>query len=169
MTDPAPTNGALQPFDGTPVLRSTIQITKAGDGLSEAMKVEPREFHLDDEVYVVIKTRVSRVAFKPMSKDDDYLQRIHTLEAGDATIVDASLVGEVVAAQAERILRAKEEAEGVTRIPFADGEGGGVSEDGLRLQHELGEHEDDEREGCPLCDGTEDAAEPDALADVVEP
>lgn len=162
MTDPAPTNGTLQPFDGTPVLRSTIQITKAGDGLSEALKVEPREFHMDDEVYVVLRTRVSRVLFKPLEKDSDYLVRIHTLEAGDATIVEASLVAEVVAEQARRIQVAREEAEGIQRIDFAGDDA--PTAEGLRLSHDLGEHDGDQVEGCPGCfpDG-------EPLADVIEP
>lgn len=161
----------LTPFDGTPVVRATIQITKAGDGLSEAMKVEPRELHLDDEVYVVLKTTVSRVLFKPLEKDDaSLLVRVHTLEAGDATIVDADLVAEAIAQTAEKIRVAKEEEEGVQRIPFGDESE--PSEEGHRIQHELGEHEGTPVDGCPICDdvvAAEAAGEGvDPLAEVIQ-
>lgn len=152
-TTEAPTVGTLSPFDGRPVLRSTIQVTKAGDGLSEALKVDPKELHHDEEVYVVLKCRVSRVLFKPLEKDSEYLIRVHTLEAGDATLVDAELVGPLVAEQAERIYAAKEaerlareKEQGVQRIAFTD------EETALALAHARGEHEEPD-DGCPVCDG----------------
>lgn len=159
---------ALQPFDGTPVVRATIQITKAGDGLSDALKVEPREFHLDDEVYVVLRTRCSRVLFKPMDKDDaSMLVRIHTLEAGDATIVDAGLVEQVVAETAQRVAemrdaerRAKEAEAGIQRLSFSD------DENTLAQAHAQGEHHEGMVDGCPVCAAMEAGdSEAEAMAD----
>lgn len=116
----------LSPFDGQPVTRSAIAVTRAGDGLSEALKVDPAEFHLGQEVYVVLRTTVARVNFDPADKanPEGDLVRRHTLRAEDATILDdpdaLDTVRGHVAAQADRILRAKEEAAGIQRIDFAD-------------------------------------------------
>ncbi len=49
---------ALTSFDGRDVIKTTIAITKAGDGLSDALKVDPQEFSLGDEVVVVLKCEV---------------------------------------------------------------------------------------------------------------
>lgn len=112
----------LTPFEGRDVLRTSIAITRAGDGLSEAMKFEPREFHHGDRVYVVLETTVAKVQHVPYDKDDEFgpLVRVHSLTAGTATIVDEELVAAHIAAQAERNLKAREEAAGIERLPLAD-------------------------------------------------
>lgn len=109
--------GQLHPFDGRDVLRSTIAVTNAGDGLSEAMAIEPREFSLDERVYVVLECTVSKVLFKELpEKDGDGLVRTHTLAARAATIVDADLVHDQIKAQKDRIREAREKAAGVVPL-----------------------------------------------------
>jgi glucokinase len=146
----AATPGNLSSFDGLDVLRATIAVTGAGDGLSEAMKVDPQEFHHGEELYVVLKCEVAKVRFDPI-KDTDALIRVHILKAGDATIVDKALVGPLVAEQAERIRLAKEAAAGVRRLEFAD-QDEETEEDVLHRQHEQGVHEDGTRDNCPDCE-----------------
>lgn len=109
----------LGKFEGRSVSGTTIAITNAGDGLSKALAVEPRVLNQHDEVYVVLKTKVDRIAFID-SKDDPEKAciRVHTLKAGEATIVDEALVAEVLADQRRRL----EEAEGVYRLPGTEGE-----------------------------------------------
>lgn len=113
----------LSDFEGKPVRRSTISITNAGDGLSEAMKVEPVEHHQGDRVYVVLECEVAKVGFAPIDKDDPAgdQARVHTFRAGTATIVDADLVATVIAEQREKNLKAKEDAAGIVRL-VEDGE-----------------------------------------------
>jgi len=106
----------LHSFDGREVIMSTIAIIGAGDGLSQALSIDPREYHHGQQVDVVLRCEVTQVGFKPI-KDTDRLERKHTLRAGIATIVDASLVEEVIEAQRVKI----ETAAGVQRIPFDDG------------------------------------------------
>lgn len=131
----------LSPFDGCPVVRTAIAVTKAGDGLSEALKVDPQEYHVGDKVYVVLECEVAAVRFKPVDKDTpDVLVREHTLRAGTATMVDGDLVATQLAEQAERIQLAKEAAEGVARLPY---EGNGDDPDG----EGSGMYTDDEGEG----------------------
>lgn len=112
----------LTPFDDREVARTSIAITRAGDGLSEALKVAPREFHHGDTVYVVLECTCTRVQFVPFDRDDPSgpLTRVHTLSAGTATIVDEELVRSHISEQAERNLRAREEEAGIIRMFDAD-------------------------------------------------
>lgn len=113
----------LTPFEGRDVVRSTISVTNAGDGLSESLKVEPTEFHHGDTVYVVLETEVVKVQHVPFDKADPHgeLTRVHILKAGTATIVDADLVAKQIREQADRILAAKEAEAGILRLDV-DGE-----------------------------------------------
>lgn len=139
---------ALHPFDGRDVLRTTIAVTNAGDGLSEALGVDPREFRHGEKVYVVLETTVNKVRFDPI-KDTDCLARVHVLKAGAATIVDEAVVKAQIARQKERIARAKEEAAGIARLPGVDDETD--EERALADAHANGEHSD-LVDGCPDCD-----------------
>jgi len=151
----------LGAFDGKDVLRTTIAVTNAGDGLSDALKVDPKLLHLDDKVYVVLECDVAKIRFEPI-KDTDALSRVHVLKAGTATLVDADLVRDQLNEQAERILRAKEAEAGITRLPYNDE---------LQAQHDLGEHADGRVAGCPECDeeaeleADEADDEPDAIGE----
>lgn len=136
----------LQPFEGKAVLRSTIAITNAGDGLSNAMKVEPVEFHQGETVYVVLECEVASVGFKPIDKDDPGgpQARVHTFRAGTATIVDGAIVKEQVAEQAERIRIAKEQAQGIQRLPLGDDEPTGDEATDDKPKHETEDTDDGE-------------------------
>jgi hypothetical protein len=108
----------LGTFDRREVIKSTIAVTNAGDGLSKAMGVEPQAMDLGDKVYVVLECEVAKVTFTEVD-DTSKLARNHTLKAGDATIVDEDLVREHLDEQSRRI----EEASGVHRLPLEE-EGG---------------------------------------------
>lgn len=118
---------ALGSFDGREVGGTSIKVTNAGDGLSEALKVDPTEFHLGDIVYVVLQTEVVRVEHKSIEDGDETgpLERAHVLRAGAATIVDSDVVAEQLKVQAARIRKAREAAQGVQPIPRADGQPAG--------------------------------------------
>lgn len=140
---------AIPPIGGKDIARVTMSLTKAGDGLSEALKIDPIFYELDTEVYVVAKCKVGSYKVKPV-KDTSYISLEHVLEAQEAFIVEGDLVAEIVAAQAERIRLAKEKAAGVTRIPFGDE---------LQDAHQRGEHADGIVETCPDCDAEVEALE----------
>lgn len=111
----------LSKFEGRDVLQSTIKITNAGDGLSQAMAIAPTELHLDDTIYVVLETTVRKVQYQELG-DTGTLKREQVLKAGVATIVESTLVAEVLEAQRVAI----EKARGVERIPFGEeGDDGG--------------------------------------------
>lgn len=110
--------GQLAAFEGRDVLQTSIKVTNAGDGLSDALAVDPAEYHLTDTVYVVLECQVSKVDYQQIN-GVDALRRVHTLKAGTATIVSSELVADVLDAQRLAI----EKAKGVARLPFVgDGE-----------------------------------------------
>lgn len=110
--------GPLEPFEGREVIGSQIKITNAGDGLSEALAVEPAAFPLGSKHYVVLEVDVAKVQMQGV-KDTDSLIRVHTFKAMGATIVDAELVAELVDHQKDIIRMRKEEAAGIQRLTFA--------------------------------------------------
>lgn len=124
---------ALTPFEGRDVIQATIRVTKAGDGLSKALGVDPQEFHHGQRVTVVLDTIVGGIDHLPI-KDTDCLNRRHTLEAEAATIIDRDLVSAALDSQAERIQLAKEASQGVQRLDLtgdpAEGDGAGEGDAG---------------------------------------
>lgn len=132
-------SSALQPFDGREVVRSTIAVTGAGDGLSAAMAVDPQEYHHGQEVVIVIRGVVGKIRFDQLDPDDEdsALVRVHSIKAGTATILNeagAKRVQKDLDRQADAIKRAVEAAKGIARLegiddPPADGDDEG--DDGL--------------------------------------
>jgi hypothetical protein len=104
----------LSQFEGRDVLQSTIKVTNAGDGLSEALSIEPTEMHLGAKVYLLIEAEVSKVNYEEL-KDTGTLRRVHTLRAGTATMVDSEFALGILDTQREAIERAK----GIVRLDFA--------------------------------------------------
>ncbi len=116
---PDPSRDGLAPFELVPVLKVSVAVTNAGDGLSAALAVDPTPLPLGATVHVVLECTVQQVKFVPaVDKDhpEDGLARVHVLRAGRATIVSGEDVQAALDAQADRILRAREEAEGVQRL-----------------------------------------------------
>jgi hypothetical protein len=108
----------LSTFEGRDVLQSTIKVTKAGDGLSAALGVDPNEYHIGDKVYVVLETTVGRVGYEEI-KDTGCFRRVHTLDTEAGTIVAGELVADVLAEQRRKIAEAK----GIIELPLGDDEG----------------------------------------------
>lgn len=111
--------GTLSQFENHDVVGTTIKVTKAGDGLSAALKVEPIEYEHGEDVYVVLKTKVANIQFVPSKDNPESLIRLHTLETSEATVVDGGKVKAVLAAQRKKIA----EAEGQHELPGLDEEG----------------------------------------------
>lgn len=101
-------------FEGREVIGTKIAVTNAGDGLSKAMSIDPAEHKLGERVYVVMETEVTRASFEETKDFPGKLQRVERLKAGVATIVDETLVKEVLDGQRIAI----EQAEGVERLDF---------------------------------------------------
>ena len=115
----------LGKFEGQNVLTTSIAIRNAGDGLSKAMAVDPEKLTLGQRLFVIIETEVVDVHHKPVVNTNG-LERVHVCRAVSATTTDEDLVRDQLDEQAERIQLAREEEEGVQRLP-KDGE---VSDEG---------------------------------------
>lgn len=85
----------LTPYEDRDVIQSSIRLTNAGDGLSQALAIAPAEYHVGQTVHVVIEAEVSRIAYEPV-KDTDVLKRVHTLRAGLGTIVAEADVHQLI-------------------------------------------------------------------------
>lgn len=139
----------LQPFDGRDVRRTTISITNAGDGLSQALKIEPRELHIGEKVFVVLECEVGKLRFVPIDNGED-LTREHILRAQLGTIVDEAAVRAALDAQRDRLIAAAEAISGAQQIPSVD----------RAEEHREGRHKRF-RKDCELC-AEERAAKEDA-------
>lgn len=142
----------LGDFEGRTILSTTIQITNAGDGLSQAMKVDPIILHHGEKRFVVLEVDVDKIRFDPI-KDTQGVARVHVLKASTATFIDGAAVEEALDAQREKIDRARERAEGIARLPLPDE---------LEIQHREGAHAAGLVEGCADCDAERDAEDAEA-------
>lgn len=150
----------LGDFEGDDVLQSGIEIPGAAGGLRDAMAVDPVRLSKDDEVFIVLRCTVAKVRFEPI-KDTDALRRVHILAADEATFVDGDLVREHLAAQSDRIQRAKEAAAGVSRLEFVEDGDEDDEAEVLVRQHNVGAHLTPLAE-CPLC--TPEPADPEPIS-----
>lgn len=95
--------GGLGNFEGDQIARSTVKITKAGDGLSDALKVEPVVFHRGDTVYFVLRGKVRYAAFPPEKKDSADVVRQHIIDTVDIAIVQEADVAKMLEENAKRV------------------------------------------------------------------
>lgn len=109
----------LTDFDDLPVRQASLSLTGAGDGLSEAMKTAPRELHHGETIFILYEAQVVKVRHDQIDKDDPDmgLVRVHMAKAATATLVPEEFAGEAIAAQKLANERARDEAEGVKRLP----------------------------------------------------
>lgn len=105
----------LTPFESREVASIAIIVRNTGDGLSEAVSVDPVELHVGDEVTVAMRCVVEKIRFDPI-KDTDALRRVQILKAGEATFLESETVDSALDEQLQRI----EAAKGVQRLPLGD-------------------------------------------------
>lgn len=100
-------------FEGKEVLATSVAVTNAGDGLSEALAVDPQILHQGDRGAILLEYEVAKVRFDPV-KDTSGLTRVHILKAKTGTLLDLEEAREKLDAQRARI----EEAEGTLQLPL---------------------------------------------------
>ena len=114
----------LGKFEGREVLAARMSITATGDGLSDALDIDPQILHHGDEVFLVIKGVVADVQH-PIVKGTEGVARKHVIRCVDAVPVPEELVGKVLDEHRERVRRAAEEAAGIDPLPLGTGDGKG--------------------------------------------
>lgn len=110
----------LGQFEGKEVLATSVAVTNAGDGLSQALAVDPQILHQGDRGAILLEYEVAKVRFDPV-KDTNGLTRIHILKAKTGTLLDLEEAREKLDAQRARI----EEAEGVLQLDLDGAAGNG--------------------------------------------
>lgn len=101
--------------DGIPVAGTTIAIRNAGDGLSKALRIEPKLLHPKQTVFVVLECEVIGIEFAEI-KDANEVMRKQILRAGVATIIDRQAVIEAIDAQRDRIQAARDAETGAQSL-----------------------------------------------------
>jgi len=114
----------LGDYHGTPILKTTIAVTNAGDGLSKSMKVDPSVLEVDTEVMVLIRCTVSKHQYALIDEDTPAFELKQSLRAETATIVTGQTFERKLKAEADRIAKAEREAQGEHRLPDPDSGGG---------------------------------------------
>lgn len=102
---------SLPKFEGKPVTEATIRITKAGDGLSAALDLEPVALHQGDVVYYVIRGVVEQVNHRPTKAGAKSLARQHTIAVSGITTLPKDVAEPMIAEAEERIQEMLAEAE----------------------------------------------------------
>jgi hypothetical protein len=150
---------ALEEYEGHPVVQTGLRLRGAGDGLSNAMKVDPQVLHHGDTVFLVVEATVARVSYDPVKGNEELFCRVHDLRSSAATIVPKELVADALGEHKERLERVRESEKGIQRLPTTNE---------LTRQHELGLHEA-LTPGCAECNAELDATSGPADVGVVAP
>lgn len=103
MTTSPKVTSETREFEGDEIVGSSIKITKAGDGLSDALAIDPVTFHRGDVVYFVLQGKVRYAAFPPEKKDSERLLRQHIIDTTDIAIVSEADVAALLQANRARI------------------------------------------------------------------
>lgn len=115
------TEQRLPSFENHPVAKATVRITKAGDGLSESMKLDPQPLHYGEEVFFVLRGRVRQINHRPLNTDDgDFMVRQHTVEAEEIVLVAPDQVEEFFVSERTRLKRLADQAEARAPLPGID-------------------------------------------------
>ncbi len=112
--------GRLPDFEGYEVDRSTIKVTRAGDGLSPSLKVEPRALHQAEDVTLVLRCHVHKVIHEPGREEDGPLTRVHVLATDEAFLVEPGEVEHLIGRERRRITRLQDEAAARAPLPGID-------------------------------------------------
>lgn len=121
----------IKKYDGKDVTRQAMSLRKTGDGLSQALAIDPLSVHIGDEITLVVRGEVASVQYKQDQKGTSDLTEVIIVNGGTITVADdIEVIDALLAAQAEKNTLAKEKAEGIQRIPGTPGADEGEPEDG---------------------------------------
>lgn len=141
----APKQAVLPEFEGHDVHRCQVRITRAGDGLSEALQVAPKAIDIGDRVFYVLEGICGQINHR---LKDDVIVRVHTIEATGVTEVDESTAKQLLAAAAEHTERRKAEIAGQLMLGAEK-----AAEDAEHDQEDEDDDQEDDEDGDVDDDG----------------
>lgn len=103
------TQTKLPAFESNAVSAARVRITRAGDGLSEALKIEPRAIQLGERVYYVLEGECVQINHV---EKDDIITRVHTIAAESIAEVDDETATKMLREAANELERKKAAADG---------------------------------------------------------
>lgn len=110
----------LAKMDGKEVLAVSLAIRNTGDGLSDAMMIDPVELHHGDNVDILVRGRVIDVQ-SPEIKDTNGVNRKHIVRAFEGIIVSSDIAEPMLADQRARVKKRREEEAGIDQFPDTEG------------------------------------------------
>jgi hypothetical protein len=114
----------LPMFEGSDVTDAALKITKAGDGLSAALDLEPEALHHGERVYYVLEGIVSQVNHVPTKPGSAKLRRVHTVVAQRIAPIAQHQADPILNMEQERVARLRQEQEGALTLEDDDLEPG---------------------------------------------
>lgn len=103
----------LPTFEGSPVTGSAVRITKAGDGLSEALDVLPSAMHLGEEVCYVLRGTIAQVNHRTIQGK---VTRVHTVETTEIAELPVNIAEGLLTDAHEKLLKIRDKIVGQSRI-----------------------------------------------------
>ena len=107
------TANRLPTFEGNAVATARVRITRAGDGLSEALKIDPRALQLGERVYYVLEGECVQINH---IEKDEVITRVHTIAPESIAEVDEETAIKMLREAAADLERKKADADGQTSI-----------------------------------------------------
>lgn len=111
----------LGEYRGHPIIKTSIAITNAGDGLSKAMKIAPRILEPGDRVMVLLEAEVDEHGIK-FIEDTEAFELKQRLRAETATIVEGQNYERLLRKVGDKIAKAEAEEKGQARMDGMDAE-----------------------------------------------
>jgi hypothetical protein len=105
---------ALHDFEGRTVQRATVKITAAGDGLSDALAIQPEEIELDEERSYVLQGSCVRVSIE--TDKNGITSRVHTIKTHGISPIDSKIAAEAIATYRTETERRKNEVNGQMQL-----------------------------------------------------
>jgi hypothetical protein len=116
-------DGILGEFEGTPVTRSGAKINSAQKALNNTLEVTPMYGKKGDSGYIVLRYDITDISHPNVLGHEDQSRRVHTLHITDAVLMDTPAIEKAINSQREKIIRAREEKDGIQRIIPNDANG----------------------------------------------
>lgn len=116
--------GTLPKFEGKAVTASEVRIMRAGDGLSQALRLAPVAYKHGTELTMVLRGRVSDIQHPEVKDDEECLRRVHRVDTMQVVILgddQVEMVKDVLESNSEWLRKALQEEAGVSEL--FDGEG----------------------------------------------